>query len=378
MVAAMVNRRVMGEAGANPLGQYRSMRDFGRTPEPAGAEGAAETGARFVVQEHHATALHWDFRLERDGVLVSWAVPKGIPPDPRLNHLAVHTEDHPLSYIDFEGHIPEGEYGGGKVVLWDSGTYDCHKWDEREVMVTLAGKRARGRYVLFRTGGKNWMMHRMDPPEDPGREPMPADLRPLDLPEGGLPSDEDAWSFEAALGRQRVLVASEGGRLRVFATGGETTTHYPELRLLGRALGAVAVVLEGEVMALDADGRPDDASLGRRAEARSDAALRRLAEHSPVTFFAADVVWLEGHSTAALPYRERRTLLGRLELAGPSWQTVGAHPGDGSALLKATRTQGLAGVVARRSDGGYESESLRFVPADPAPGGPSGVTAAGS
>jgi len=354
------------------------MRDFERTPEPSGDEGAAGVAARFVVQEHHATALHWDFRLERDGVLVSWAVPKGIPPDPRVNHLAVHTEDHPLSYIDFEGHIPEGEYGGGKVVLWDTGTYHCHKWDEREVMVTLAGKRARGRYVLFRTGAKNWMMHRMDPPEDPGREPMATDLCPLELPVGDLPPDEEAWSFEAALGRRRVLVASEGGRLRVLTTGGEVTAHYPELRLLGRELGAVAVVLEGELVALGSDGRPDDAALGRRIEARSDAALRRLAEHSPVTFFAADVVWLEGHGTTALPHRERRTLLDRLDLAGPAWQAVPAHPGQGSALLGATRAQGLAGVIARRSDGGYEPESLRFVRVDAAPGGPSGATAAGS
>jgi bifunctional non-homologous end joining protein LigD len=368
----------MGESGANPLDQYRSMRDFERTPEPAGEEHTADPGARFVVQEHHATALHWDFRLERDGVLMSWAVPKGIPPDPRVNHLAVHTEDHPLSYIDFEGHIPEGEYGGGKVVLWDTGTYDCHKWDDREVMVTIHGRRARGRYVLFRTGGKNWMMHRMDPPEDPSREPMPEDLAPLELPVGALPSDQEAWSFEAALGRPRVLVASEGGRVRVLATGAEVTTHYPELRQLGRALGAVAVVLEGEVVALGQDGRPDADSLARRAEARSDAALRRLAERSPIVFFAADVVWLEGHSTAALPFRERRKLLEQLGLAGPAWQMAPAYPGEGSALLAAAAMQGLAGVVARRLDGGYESQALRFVPADAAPGAPSGVSATGS
>ncbi|HSH58921.1 MAG TPA: hypothetical protein VK988_04620, partial [Acidimicrobiales bacterium] len=120
------------------------------------------------------------------------------------------------------------------------------------------------------------------------------------------------------------------------------------------------------------------ASLARRGEARSDAALRRLAEHSPVTFFAADVVWLEGHGTAALPHRERRALLEQLELAGPAWQAVPVHPGEGSALLTAAATQGLAGVVARRSEGGYEVESLRFVPAGPAPGSPSGVRAAGS
>ncbi|MDQ1359713.1 MAG: bifunctional non-ous end joining protein LigD, partial [Acidimicrobiaceae bacterium] len=116
----------------------------------------------FVVQEHHATALHWDFRLERDGVLVSWAIPKGVPLDPGSNRLAVHTEDHPLDYGTFEGEIPKGEYGGGKVILWDHGHFECEKWTEREVIVELHGSRVSGRYVLFKTGGRNWMIHRMD------------------------------------------------------------------------------------------------------------------------------------------------------------------------------------------------------------------------
>src|SRR5207253_4927283 len=122
---------------------------------------------RFVVQEHHARRLHWDFRLERDGVLVSWAVPKGIPEDPRENHLAVHVEDHPLEYIDFAGEIPRGNYGAGRVEIWDHGTYECEKWRDDEVIVTFDGERLQGKYALFQTKGMNWMIHRMDPPAYP-------------------------------------------------------------------------------------------------------------------------------------------------------------------------------------------------------------------
>ena len=136
------------------LRRYRSKRDFDVTPEPAGDDDRPDPSGRdrFVVQEHHARRLHWDFRLERAGVLVSWAVPKGVPADPKVNHLAVPTEDHPLSYIDFAGEIPKGEYGGGTVRIWDRGRYDCHKWEPGKVEVTLHGDRVQGRYALFRTG----------------------------------------------------------------------------------------------------------------------------------------------------------------------------------------------------------------------------------
>src|SRR5579859_6893814 len=153
------------QGDVDKLQAYRDKRDAARTPEPVPPPGAsppdqAQDGS-FVIQEHHARRLHWDFRLERDGVLVSWALPRGVPSDPAVNHLAVHTEDHPLEYGTFEGSIPKGEYGAGKVIIWDSGTYDAEKFLEDEVIVNLHGSRISGRYALIQTKGDQWLAHRM-------------------------------------------------------------------------------------------------------------------------------------------------------------------------------------------------------------------------
>jgi bifunctional non-homologous end joining protein LigD len=344
------------------LRTYRSMRDFSRTPEPSGDEEAAGGGGRFVVQEHHATALHWDVRLERDGVLASWAVPKGIPPDPRSDHLAVQTEDHPMKYLDFEGEIPDGEYGGGLMRIWDSGTYQCEKWNDREVMVVFSGERATGRYVFFKTGGRNWMLHRMDPPDDPTRELLPERFAPAPPTEGTLPTDEDDWAFEAAWGGLAVVVASQGGRIRVHdEVGDDIGDTCPELSPLGRAMGIVEVAMEGELVAFDDEGRPDPELVERRRALKSGSAVRRHAERHPFLFLATDLVWLEGHDTTPLPGRDRRRLLDRLELEGQRWRTAPAHAGTGAALLDAVREQGLPGIRGRRLDAPYGPPL--FVPA---------------
>src|SRR3954453_2160039 len=164
---------------ADRLDPYRSKRDFGATPEPGGdAPAAEEAHNRFVVHEHHARRLHWDLRLERDGVLVSWEVPKGIPPDPAKNHLAVHTEDHPLEDIEFSGDIPAGQYGAGAMKIWDRGPYETHKFRDKEAMIPSRGARLQGLSLLFRPRGDAWITPPMDPPEDPEREPMPERLQP--------------------------------------------------------------------------------------------------------------------------------------------------------------------------------------------------------
>ena len=196
----MPSSRNAGQAA--PLGSYRSKRDFARTGEPVGggAGDAAATAPRFVIQEHHASRLHWDLRLERDGVLASWAIPNGLPETPKDNRFAAATEDHPLEYVDFEGDIPKGQYGAGSMTIWDRGTYECLKWEPRKIEVALHGERLEGRYALFAIGKedqpKDWMIHRMDPPADPHREPMPERLTPMLARAGELPPEDGRWGYE--------------------------------------------------------------------------------------------------------------------------------------------------------------------------------------
>jgi len=345
---------------SDKLAEYHDKRRFDETPEPAGGETVAGP-PRFVVQEHHARALHWDFRLERDGVLVSWAVPKGLPVEPKVNHLAVHTEDHPLDYFDFEGEIPAGNYGAGTVKLWDRGTYEELEFSDRKVVVVLHGERAQGRYALFQTKGDQWMVHRMDPPTDATREPMPAALAPMLATSGQLPSaaDDGRYAYEIKWDGVRAIVRVDGGRLRIDTRNGiDATRRYPELRELGLALGATQCILDGEIVAFDDAGRPSFERLQRRMHVEADSAVRRIQRDVPIMFVIFDLLWLDGHLLVGRHYVERRAALDELSLAGsragPSWQVPAYHVGDGAALLAASREQGLEGVVAKRLDSPYE------------------------
>ncbi len=354
---------------ADRLSPYRRKRDLSRTPEPGGAggrsDGTVEPGGRFVVQEHDATRLHWDLRLERDGVLASWAVPRGIPQDPAENRKAVRTEDHPIEYLEFEGEIPKGEYGAGTMRIFDRGTYECEKWQDRKVMVTFHGERIRGRYALFATGDgdgsrgaaddvpRDWMIHRMDPPADPDHEPLPERVVPMLATLGPLPRG-DGWAYEIKWDGVRALVYSEPGRLRIVSRNlNDVTAQYPELSRLGRQLGAHEALLDGEIVAFDPEGRPSFERLQGRMHLTSERQVRERQRSTPVVYMAFDVLHLDGRSLLDRPYRERREELERLELRGPAWDTPANHLGDGAALLAASRERGLEGVIAKRLDSPY-------------------------
>jgi bifunctional non-homologous end joining protein LigD len=340
------------------LSEYDRKRDFAKTKEPKGGrKKPAKKAARFVVQEHHARRLHWDLRFERDGVAVSFAVPNGIPTHTTEVRLAVHTEDHPLEYLEWEGEIPAGEYGGGTMRIWDRGTYEVEKWEPKKIVVNLHGEMVQGRYALFPTGRneKDWMIHRMDPPADPDWQPMPERIQPMLAKICPLPPDDDRHAYEIKWDGVRAIAYSEPGQIRFESRNlKDVTGGYPELRPLNRALSHHHAVLDGEIVAFDEEGRPSFHLLQSRMHVRGDAATRRLAERIPVTYIVFDLLWLDGHSLMKLPYEERRARLIELGLNGPRWQTPAHRIGDGAALLAASRARGLEGIMAKRLGCPYE------------------------
>ena len=299
------------------LQAYRDKRDAARTPEPVPPPGVPPPdeppGGTFVIQEHHARRLHWDFRLERGGVLVSWALPKGVPSDPAVNHLAVHTEDHPLEYGRFEGQIPRGEYGAGAVTIWDHGTYETVKWAPSEVKVLLHGQRVTGGYVLFQTKGNQWMIHRE-------RLALPGPVRPMLAVTAPAPRDLDNWALEMKWDGVRALAYIERGQVRLMSrTERDITVTYPELSRLGAATTHKQLLLDGEIVVFGADGWPEFEALQPRMHVSSAAQAALLAGQTPVTYLVFDLLQLDGRPLMDLGYAERRALLDELALAGPNW-----------------------------------------------------------
>jgi bifunctional non-homologous end joining protein LigD len=331
------------------LTTYRSMRDAAKTPEPVPSK-PPKTGAndKFVIQEHHARRLHYDLRLERDGVLVSWAVPKNLPDTPAVNHLAVHTEDHPLEYLTFHGEIPKGEYGGGKMIVWDTGTYETEKFNDvppdspdegGEVIITLRGKKIDGRYALIQTNGKNWLAHRM---KDQQR-PQAGDLAPMLSSEGSVAKlKAGQWAFEGKWDGYRVIVDANRGRLTVRSRRGrDVTGEFSQFEALAADLADHHVILDGEAVALDESGVPSFSEMQNRARS------------TRVEFWAFDILHLDGRSLLRAKYSDRRRLLETLADGG-GLIVPDPLPGDGPEALEYARGKRWEGVVAKKRDSTYQ------------------------
>jgi DNA ligase D-like protein (predicted ligase)/DNA ligase D-like protein (predicted polymerase)/DNA ligase D-like protein (predicted 3'-phosphoesterase) len=331
------------------LTTYRSMRDAAKTPEPVPKK-APKTGNddKFVIQEHHARRLHYDFRLERHGVLVSWAVPKNLPDTPSVNHLAVHTEDHPMDYLTFAGEIPKGEYGGGKVIVWDTGTYETEKFNDNppdgpakggEVIVTLRGDRISGRYALIQTDGKNWLAHRMKEQS----QPQAGDLAPMLATEGSIDKLKSTqWAFEGKWDGYRVLVDANHGQLNLRSRSGrDVTDEYPQFEALAADLADHHVILDGEAVALDESGVPSFSEMQNRARS------------TRVEYWAFDILHLDGRSLLRAKYSDRRRLLEALASSG-GLIVPDQLSGDGPEALEHARKHRWEGVVAKKRDSTYQ------------------------
>lgn len=347
------------------LREYRRKRDESKTPEPFGDEEhrrrleesdddtepeSVPRAPIFVIQEHHARRLHYDFRLEHDGVLVSWAVPKNLPTDPDQNRLAVQTEDHPMDYADFEGDIPAGEYGGGHVSIWDKGTFELEKWRDKEVIVRLHGERVQGRYALIRTGDKNWLAHLMTDEPRPIVPDSLTDPRPMlatDEPIERL--DERDWAFEGKWDGYRLLVRSIGGEFRLTSRSGiDMTKDFPEFAGIADDLGLMDVVLDGEAVAIDSTGRTNFTLFTSRKHTEEPYTLK---------LHLFDILYLNGTSLLRKPWSVRRELLEELAPAFRRSAYVDVPPllpTPASAAVEYSREHNLEGVVAKRRDSVYQ------------------------
>ena len=354
------------------LDEYAAKRDFGRTPEPSGGDADApaaeapaephpaglvevaplEPGRRFTIQQHHARRLHHDVRFERDGVLVSFAVPKRLPEEPGVRHLAVNTEDHPLDYLTFSGTIPAGEYGGGEVRLFDLGTYEPLEVADGKLTVRLHGSRYHGaEFHFFRTRDRDWLVilggkvSLPQPAPPPTYQPMMASLT-------AEPFDDDGWLFEVKWDGHRCL-ANLGRATRLTSrTARDMTGQFPELIDLHRQLAARNAVVDGEIVALDRDGRPSFERMQDRFH-RAPEELARNKGRVPVQFIAFDLLWLDGEPLLDLPLTERRARLAEVLVETRDVRLSQVVHGRGVDFFEQARGLGLEGVVAKRAASPY-------------------------
>jgi bifunctional non-homologous end joining protein LigD len=397
------------------LERYREKRDFSKTPEPP--PGEADDSARnlvFVVQQHAATRMHWDFRLEVDGVLKSWPLPKGPSLNPRDRRMAVMVEDHPYEYRNFEGVIPRGEYGGGQVIIWDEGVYSpdekgAYSWNDREeanrrmreglekgkLSFTMRGHKLKGSFTLVKTrrGVNDWLLIKHRDAHASERDVLEDDrsvrsgLTIEDLKEGRLPGgvsgvhpqakkapfldsrkerptlatlveaahDRAGWLWEPKLDGIRVLAFAEDGKVELRSRrGNDITRQYPRLCESLRDLPGQPLVVDGEICALDEAGVPRFQLLQERMNLTRSAEIAAMEARRPVVLFLFDLLYFDGFDLRGVPLRDRKALLSSRVPFDETLRYVTHVERDGRAMLEGATSLGFEGVVGKRADSRYE------------------------
>ncbi len=330
------------------LGEYLRKRDLDTTPEPGPSRGTPARGDSFVIQKHRATRLHYDTRLERDGALVSWAVPRGLPVKKGEKHLAVHVEDHPLEYGTFEGVIPEGHYGAGPVRIFDVGTFEALEWTDKKITFRLHGERYRGAEFHLVKTSTDWLVFLSKPEIIPEGVTPRGVFAPM-MAEGGYqPFDHPGWRFEPKLDGVRTLIEVDMDSTRLVSRSGrDQTAQYPELATVHEYVTQMSAVLDGEIVAMD-EGRPSFERLQQRINLSSPADIERARKRIPVEVYVFDILWLDGEDLTRLPLEERRARLEPLIVPGHRVLTTFYVDGEGTPLAEAARANGFEGVVAKK------------------------------
>ncbi|HUL02331.1 MAG TPA: DNA ligase D [Gemmatimonadales bacterium] len=387
---------------ADPLSAYRAKRSLERTPEPGArpAVPAAKAGGLFIVHMHAATRLHWDLRLEMDGVLRSWAVPKGPSANPADKRLAVHVEDHPMEYGDFEGIIPEGNYGAGEVIVWDRGVWvpledPVEGLKKGKLLFELKGYKLKGKWTLvkLKKGEKEWLLikerdayvstdgaysdesvlsgmtvEELRAAKDRAA-PLKRELKKLGAPERAVrvadtdlmlaETREDAfskpgWVFELKLDGYRVRAAREEGEAKLISRKGhEMTAAFPEIARAVAALPYDGLVLDGELVVADDAGRPSFARLQARAKVSRLPEIKRAAVETPATFYAFDLLAFEGYDVRPLPLEKRKAILARILPRAGALRYSDHFEKNGEQLYEQVVKLGLEGIVAKKADSPY-------------------------
>jgi bifunctional non-homologous end joining protein LigD len=400
------------------LKEYNEKRDFKKTTEPSGGGGSRSTpprrtnkeALRFVIQKHQASKLHYDFRLETpDGVLLSWAVPKGPSLDPRQKRLAVETEDHPLDYINYEGVIPEGNYGAGTVIVWDKGTYTTERdirqqFSGGKISFELSGKKIKGSFVLIRIKQrhKQWLLIKADDPfatsemdltstapesvitgrtnDELAGKPrerrskvngpldnivakksqFPHSVKPMLAQLADKPFDNADWVFEVKWDGVRAILLQNkaNGITEMQSRNGKNITHrYPEIL---KAIDSViiksneSIVLDGEIVVLNKEGIPDFQRHQRRMNVEEQRDVEFLSKHIPATYYVFDVIYIDGKSIEELDFVDRRKILDTVIAKGSKRICISEYIEEkGKALFKSVVERRLEGIVAKYKHGKY-------------------------
>ncbi len=354
------------------LREYSRKRSFDKTPEPSAvtettpppnplpSKGRGKSAARsspplgsgnaFVVHRHHASRLHYDLRLEQNGVLKSWAVPKGLPPRPGIKRLAVSVEDHPLEYVNFEGAIPKGEYGGGMMWKFALGRYEITKQKEDGFYFRLQSRELTAEYRTYRTKDNQWLLERLDNPQMDWLRDL---IKPMLAKPGAKPPASDDYLYEVKWDGLRALISLDEGQLTIRGRNGtDYTKQFPELLIADQSFRATSALFDGEIVCLEADGRPNFQNVIHRMHQKGDGAVERAKAKHPAVCYVFDCLYLDGRPIVNEPLTRRREWLEDAIKKDSAYRVSGVVD-DGPAFFEAVNQMGLEGIMAKQRNSPY-------------------------